>query len=216
MTDETTELPKGWRPEWKPPGTRKKALTEAKRSKAAADADTFARGEVIMPKGLARKQGIKMRPLDDALKAEIVQRVASGELFSRVLAAPEMPSRWRIYDAMAVDEQFAADMAKARKIAADVMADEIIEISDEAAADIRADGTVNYEVIARSKLKTDNRKWIIERIDPARWGSKGQIDVTSGGEKIEAKETSPLESARQVAFAIELAKRSNPEGENTP
>lgn len=207
MTEEATDLPEGWRPTWGEPKRRLKKEAN-KRRKAECAADKFVSGEVIMPKSQARKMGIKMRPIDDALKAEFVQRLASGELMQSILKAPEMPTRWAIYDAMAKDERFAADVVTARRIAADVMADEIIEISDNAAEDYKADGSINYEVIARSKLKTDNRKWIIERVDPSRWGSKGQIDVTSGGEKLEAKEVNPLESARQVAFAMALAQRN--------
>jgi hypothetical protein len=205
VTDQSST--EGRDPRWGPPKRRLKKEFN-KRLKAEAGADKFLVGEVIMPKKEARKAGIAMRPLDDGLKAEIVQRLAAGELMRSILKEPEMPSLWTVYVAMEKDAQFAADIAMARKIAADGMADEIIEISDHAAEDYKADGSINYEAIARSKLKTDNRKWLIERMDPSRWGSKGQIDVTSGGEKLETRELNPLESARQVAFALELAKRS--------
>lgn len=207
MTEEATDLPEGWRPTWGEPKRRLKK-EENKRRKAECAADKFVRGEVIPPKMEARRAGVKCRPLDDGLKDEICQRIAAGELLSSILRPAEMPSRWAVHRAMQSDEAFAADMAIAREIAASVLADEIIEISDEAREDYRADGSVNYEHIARSKLRADNRKWLVEKLDPKRWGSKGQIDVTSGGEKLEAKEVNPLESARQVAFAMALAQRN--------
>lgn len=211
MTDEAPiDLPEGWRPGWGPPKRRMKK-EENKRIKLEADADTFVRGEIIPPKGEARKNGVKARPLDDQLKEEIIQRLANGELLISILREPDMPSRWAIWRAQLNDEQFAADMAMAREVAASVLADEVIEISDHAAEDYRADGSINYEVIARSKLKTDNRKWLIGKLDPKRWGDKVQTDITSGGEKIEAKEISPIESARQVAFALALAERTKTE-----
>ena len=209
MTDEPSiDLPDGWRPEWGPPKRRLKK-EENKRIKAEASASVF--GEVIPPR--TRKKGDKTRPFDDALKGELVQRIASGELLISILRDEGMPPRWAVYEHMSKDQQFASDMKVARKVAASVFADEILEIADNAAEDYRADGSINYEVIARSKLKTDSRKWLMERIDPESWGSKGQVDITSGGEKLEAKEINPLESARQVAFAIELAKRAKEENE---
>lgn len=214
MTDEPSiDLPEGWRPEWGPPKRRMQKQAN-KRKKQEADADKFVYGEVILPKCQARKElGIKKREFDDALKREIIERIAAGELLSQILAPPEMPGRMTVLRMQYEDEQFAADMAMAREAAASHLADEVIEISDHAAEDYKADGSINYEVIARSKLRTDNRKWLIEKLDPKRWGSKGQIDVTSGGEKLEAKEINPLESARQVAFAIELAKRAKEESD---
>lgn len=208
MTDEpSVELPEGWRPDWSPPKRREKKEAN-KRVKQEADADIF-NGEIIPPRKQAREElGIEKRPWDDDLKAEIIERTANGELLGSILKDPAMPSRMSVWRMQRADEQFGADMQTAREVAADMLAEEVIEISDHAAEDYRADGSINYEVIARSKLRTDNRKWIIGKLDPKRWGDKVQTDITSGGEKIEAKEISPIESARQVAFAMELAKRA--------
>lgn len=214
MTDEPNiELPEGWRPEWGPPA-RKLKKEANKRTKLEADKDIFLTGQVIPPKRKAREElGIQKRPWDDALKAEIVERTAEGELLGSILSDPAMPSRMSVWRMQQSDEQFGLDMQMAREVAASLLAEEVIEISDHAAEDYRADGSINYEVIARSKLRTDNRKWIISKLDPKRWGDKIQTDVTSGGEKIEAKEISPIESARQVAFALELNKRAQEAGE---
>lgn len=197
-------------PRWGPP---KRRLKKEFNKRLQKEESALLYGEVIMPKSAARKAGIKARKLDDALKAEIIQRTASGELLNSILKEPEMPSRWAVYAAQKSDEQFAADMQTAREIAADVLADELLEISDHAAEDYKSDGSINYEVIARSKLKTDTRRWLMERMDPRRYGTKGQMDITSGGEKLETKEVNPLESARQVAFALEFAKRKQEQAE---
>lgn len=217
MTDQNPELPEGWRKEWSLPKRLRKLDNQRKEFNKRLNAEKgeglFIENEQVIPKAEARLAGIKMRPMDAELKAEIVERVAAGETLTKILSAPEMPSRITVYKARDNDPEFASDMAAARKVAADALAEEILEISDNAAEDYRPDGSINYEHIARSKLKTDTRRWLIERMNPDSWGSKGQIDVTSGGEKLEAKELNPLESARQVAFAIELARRSNSENE---
>jgi len=97
---------------------------------------------------------------------------------------------------------------------AELLAEEVLEISDDVSEDYKADGSINYELVARSKLRADNRKWLASKLDPARFSDKVQTDITSGGERIEVKEISPIEQARQVAFALELAKRATPPKED--
>lgn len=182
--------------------------------KRQADEETFKSvsslvGEIIPPK--RRNQHNKIE-LTAELKEEIVQRVASGELMKHVCQDEHMPSYFTIHREEERDPDFGADMRAARRACASLYADEVIEISDDAKEDVKPDGSVNYELVARSKMRADNRKWIAAKLDPARFSDKVQTDITSGGEKIEVKETSALESARQIAFAIEMAKRSQPEG----
>ena len=70
------------------------------------------------------------------------------------------------------------------------MADEIIDIADEGVNDLM---TVVYgdeeyekenkEVVNRSRLRVDTRKWLLSKLIPKKYGDK--IDVTSGGERIQ-------------------------------
>jgi hypothetical protein len=177
--------------------------------KKQADAEVFG-GEIIPPK--PRRNMHTRVDLTPELKEDIIQRVASGELLKHVLASPDMPSRFSVFREYERDPEFAADMKAARQVAADLLAEEVLEISDDAREDYKSDGSINYELVARSKLRADNRKWLASKFDPARFSDKVQTDITSGGEKIEAKEISPIEQARQVAFALELAKRSALQG----
>lgn len=172
--------------------------------KRQADAEVF--GEVIPPK--PKRNMYNRVELTPELKEDIIQRVASGELLKSILADESMPSRFSIFREYERDPEFAADMKAARQVAADLLAEEVLEISDDAREDYKPDGSINYELVARSKLRADNRKWLASKFDPSRYADKVQTDITSGGDKIEVKETSALESARQIAFAIEMAKRS--------
>lgn len=178
--------------------------------KRQADEATFGPkpidGEIIPPKP-RRNQWNKIE-LTAELKEEIYYRVANGELMQDILSDEHMPSNATINREESRDPEFAADMRAARRSAAAILADEIIKISDAEYQDVKADGSVNYREIARAKLMTETRKWMCAKLDPARFSDKLQTDITSGGEKIEVKETSALESARQIAFAIEMARRS--------
>lgn len=212
MTDATEgDLPPGWNPRWKRPEETKRAKRErAKRERLEASRDVFVEGVVIPPRPPTNQWNRKY-VFDEAMKAQIVERIASGETLKKIVSDENMPSYMTVYREERRDEEFGEAMRLAREVAAAVLADEVIEISDNATEDYRSDGGINYEVIARSKLRTDNRKWLISKLDPKRWGDKVHADITSGGEKIESKEISPMESARQVAFALELAKRANEE-----
>lgn len=148
-------------------------------------------------------------PLTPELKQEIIDRIADGEPLKSILAADNMPTRMTIKREYDRDPEFLANMKMAKEIAADIYVEEMMDIADNASADINPDGSVNYEIVARSKMRIDQRRWYAARLDPARYGDRVQTDITSGGERIEAKDVSPLEAARQVAFALELAKRAN-------
>lgn len=215
MTDEPVQigdaLPEGWRSSWKKPEeTRKAKSIRAKKLRKDASAEILMEGELIPPKRPPRNQYNRTYEFTDEIKAEIIERIASGQTLKRILSEDRMPSYMTVYRAEHDDEEFGRDMALARQVQAAVLADEVLEISDDSAQDVDKNGRVDFEVIARSKIRTDNRKWLISKLDPKKWGEKVQTDITSGGEKLDTKEISPLESARQVAFALELARRNQP------
>jgi hypothetical protein len=177
--------------------------------KRQADSETFGakplEGEVIAP--VKRNQWNKIE-LTDELKEEIINRVGNGELLKKVCRDEHIPAYATINREIERDPEFGENIRAARRTAAAILVDEIIEIADDVQEDVKADGSANFENIARSKIKIETRKWVASKLDPARFSEKVQTDITSGGEKLESKEISPLESARQVAFALELAKRA--------
>lgn len=182
--------------------------------KRQADEEVFGAkdGELIPPRP-KRNQWNKIE-LTAELKEEIVQRLASGELLKNILNDERMPSYMTVHREEERDPEFGADMKLARRVCASVLVDEVLEISDDAREDYKPDGSINYEIVARSKMRADNRKWVASKLDPNRFSEKVQTDITSGGEKLDAKEISPLESARQVAFLVEMAKRASPAKED--
>ena len=87
-------------------------------------------------------------------------------------------------------KQFTESYARACEIRAEKLTDEILQIADEANADIigvdekTGKPIVNGEAINRSRLKVDARKWLAGKLAPKKYGDK--IDVTSKGESIQA------------------------------
>lgn len=87
-------------------------------------------------------------------------------------------------------KQYAESYARACEIRAEKLTDEILQIADEANADIvgvdekTGKPIVNGEAINRSRLKVDARKWLAGKLAPKKYGDK--IDVTSNGESVQA------------------------------
>lgn len=110
---------------------------------------------------------------------EICRRLASGEYLPAICRDPEMPdiatvTRWKHKH-----PDFRAAYAQAREDRAEIWAEEINAIGDDGSNDYTAseDGelVVNSEHIQRSKLRCDNRKWLLSRLLPKQYGDKTTI-----------------------------------------
>ena len=70
---------------------------------------------------------------------------------------------------------FAEQYARARARGYQLLADEIIEISDDSSGDIIATEhgeKVDSEFVARSRLRVDSRKWMLAKMLPKVYGEK--------------------------------------------
>lgn len=75
--------------------------------------------------------------------------------------------------------------ARAREIRADVIFQEIIEISDDSSQDeLDTEFGVkeNKEFVNRSRLKIEARKWVLSKMNPKKYGEK--IDITTDNESL--------------------------------
>jgi len=71
---------------------------------------------------------------------------------------------------------FGEQYAKAREIGYLLLADDILEISDDSTSDTYEDEQgnqrTNTEVVARSRLRVDSRKWMLSKMLPKIYGEK--------------------------------------------
>ena len=136
----------------------------------------------------APKKRKKGRPslYTEALAAKICRRLAEGESLRAICADKAMPSistvmGW-LFDGNHGD--FSEQYARAREAQAEVRADEIVDIADDASGDFAADKdgklVVNSEHIQRSRLRVDARKWIAAKLLPKRYGDKLDLGGTVG------------------------------------
>lgn len=90
------------------------------------------------------------------------------------------PSCRAIRDWMSENDELAAQYAHAKQKQLHILADEIIEISDDNSYDeiFTDEGKrmMNAEFVARSKLRVDSRKWVLSKLMPKVYGDKIEID----------------------------------------
>lgn len=118
------------------------------------------------------------------IAARICEGLAEGRSLRDVCNADDMPaeSTVRLW-AVENREGFSAQYAKAREIGYHSLADDLLEIADDARNDWMerrgeedAGWTANGEHIQRSRLRVDTRKWMLSKVLPKVYGDKQQVE----------------------------------------
>lgn len=106
-------------------------------------------------------------------------------------------------------EGFAAKYARARDIGIDSMADETIAISDDGSNDTYLDDAgivrTNSDVVQRSKLRVDTRKWYLSKIAPNRYGDRLQVDANINVEIAQMDDAELKAKVAELAAKLGLA-----------
>jgi hypothetical protein len=118
------------------------------------------------------------RPSDYSLDtaAAICARLAEGESLRAICRDDAMPDCATVFRWLAKHDEFREQYTCAREAQADALADEILEIADDGRNDTYLDSEGNtrtdQEVIARSRLRVDSRKWLASKMAPKKYGDK--------------------------------------------
>ena len=107
------------------------------------------------------------------------------------------------------DALFANQYAHAMKVREELLFDEILSISDKQGQDViqtENGEIINHNVINRSRLQIDARKWVLSKMNPKKYGDK--TDITTGGDKLPITATIDLSKLSQSALE-ELEKAQN-------
>jgi hypothetical protein len=112
----------------------------------------------------------------DDIKELILSRLSQGESLNAICqSSDDMPSHSTVCDWVLSNTQFADKYARARSKGLDVIAEQIVSISDEAAVSAQNEGTGSAEVQA-AKLRVDARKWLLSKLRPERYGDRQAIE----------------------------------------
>lgn len=121
---------------------------------------------------------------------EICVRIAEGESLRKICKDEKMPSLVAVWKWLNNSEELVKQYTRAREEQAETLVDEMIDIADYKKDDTYLeDGKeiINQEVIARSRLRVDARKWVASKLKPKRFGDYTKIQA-------EVKDTSSTSS----------------------
>jgi hypothetical protein len=114
-----------------------------------------------------------------AISEQVCTLLMEGFSLRSICKRDDMPSRGTVFSWLARNEEFASSYARAREVQAEIMADEIVDISDDATNDYMERETKNGKVVLvahdhinRSKLRVESRKWVAERLLPKKYGTR--------------------------------------------
>jgi hypothetical protein len=118
--------------------------------------------------------------------AEILRRIAEGESLRTICqdvgVARQTVHGWVLDD----HEGFGVRYARAKQLMFMDWAEELDEIAADREKDFKQNEegkwVPDYEVIARSKLRIDTRKWVLAKQMPASWGDKLEVTGKDGGQ----------------------------------
>lgn len=119
---------------------------------------------------------------------KIIELIENGTpLRKAVLGIMSSETFYKLIDG---NEELTKRYARACEVRADKMFEEILEIADNSDKDVDiiniGEGIEveqkNKEVIERSKIRIDARKWMLGKLQPKKYGDK--LDVTSDGKEI--------------------------------
>jgi hypothetical protein len=121
------------------------------------------------------------------LADKICEQLAMGKSLRTACNEKGMPSIAVIFLWFRTNKEFLEQYARAKQESSDAMAEEILDISDDGTNDWMTiknnrgkDIEVpNNEVLQRSRLRVDTRKWLMSKMKPKKYGDK--MDLTSDG-----------------------------------
>lgn len=124
----------------------------------------------------------------------ILAGLAEGKSLRAVCREDGMPSATTVLDWAEEKPEFGEQYTRVRARSYQMLADEIIEISDD--GDSLAD-KMDPERVARSRLRVDSRKWMLSKMLPKVYGDK--LDLNHSGRITTSREMSEEELASIAA-----------------
>ena len=131
----------------------------------------------------------------------ILLEIEEGASLRSILRRDDMPSQRTFFEWLKDDEEKVKQYARATEIRADSIFEEILEIADDETGVYYYDEAGNKKVdngaVQRKRMQTDNRKWMLGKMNPKKYGEKIQqehsgeltTNVISLGNGIKPNET---------------------------
>lgn len=147
------------------------------------------------------------------LANDVLDRLADGQSLLSIAKRTDMPSRKTVVSWVTNDvEGFSTRYARARDLGLDHLAEEVLQIADTPKGGVivktDADGkkeTTRRDMVERSRLQVDSRKWYLAKLAPKRYGEKTSLDLSSSDGTMSQSPMDEISRASRVAALIALA-----------
>ena len=116
----------------------------------------------------------------DAQKRSICEQISVGTPLQEICRQKGMPAWRTVYDWMAADDDFAANIARARDLGADAIAEETLAIVD-SEPERGNDGKIDSAWVAHQKLRAEHRLKLLAKWNPKKYGDKVSAELTGPG-----------------------------------
>jgi len=133
----------------------------------------------------------------------LIDRITSGRSLSSVLREADMPVLQTVQLKLERDEQYRAKYDKAVQDRADRLADEIMDLADEAMPEW-LEGSGASAWVQQKRLQVDARKWVASKLKPRTYGDRLDVSVTDNRISV----LGALEQAQQ-RVALGMTKDAN-------
>ena len=121
---------------------------------------------------------------------EICRQIAEeGKSLRKVLLSKDMPNSETFYKWLDADKEKAKQYTRATNARADVIFEEILEISDTTKEGLTTKETehgietTTADMIQHRRLQVDSRKWMLGKMNPKKYSDKIQVDTTEFSEQ---------------------------------
>jgi hypothetical protein len=126
------------------------------------------------------------RPTDycQEIADAICERLANGESLRQICSWEDMPNRATVFRWLGLHKEFSDLYARAKEEAAELFAEEIVEIADEREGKaIMSDGqevavVFDSTAVARNRLRVDARKWVAAKLKPRKYGDRVAQEIS--------------------------------------
>jgi hypothetical protein len=128
-----------------------------------------------------------------------------------------MPSCAAVFEWLNARPKFVEQYTRAREAQADMYADQIVDIADDAGMDVetvvlgngKKEQRLNGEAVARAKVRIDARKWVASKLKPKKYGDRvtHQGDEEAPPIQLEHTELSTTQRAARLSSFLALANR---------
>lgn len=134
---------------------------------------------------MAAKPNTKAKSKLDAFGMDEICAKTADCVPMRTIAA-EIGVSWATFaDYISATPERIEQYARAREAQADKLAEDILAIADDGMSDTYTDENgnerTNQEVIARSRLRVDARKWLAGKMAPKKYGDKLDVEANVTG-----------------------------------